>query len=71
MKRDISSSADVACYEIAVDPCNNVWVTGAVTLDSIGMNGSTLIHTATPGGDPLLLINFNGVNRGRFVLIWM
>ncbi len=46
-------------YEIAVDPCDNVWATGELMRDSIGMNGTTLFSTRSSGSDPFIFVGFN------------
>ena len=54
-----SGSYGIPIYEIAVDPCNNVWFTGTIGHDSAGVNGSVFIHTPPTGPDPLLFFGYS------------
>jgi hypothetical protein len=54
-----SGSFGVPIYEATIDPCNNIWVSGNIPHDSIGLEGGVLFHTPSIGTDPMLLAGFN------------
>ncbi len=67
----LSGSSANPIYEVTVDPCDNIWVTGATWRDSVGLDGSTLFPTTIAGPDPMIFAGFNpsGVLLDAFRLV--
>ncbi|MCW3122126.1 MAG: hypothetical protein JWQ38_1618 [Flavipsychrobacter sp.] len=65
-----TSGLAISIYEMTVDPCNNIWLSGGLRPDSIGIEGSVLFHIPPTGPDPMLLAGFSpsGIMLQSFAL---